>query len=128
LNAQLKSTNKYVQGSVWYWKNEREKMPGVQNGERPILIVSNDTFNAYSPVVTCASITTVPKVSPVHVSIHVYEDSDIQCEQIHTVSKNELDDYIGMVPHDILKQVKEKLKIQFDLDTDRTYELLVELR
>lgn len=103
-------------------------MPGVQNGERPILIVSNDTFNAYSPVVTCASITTVPKVSPVHVSIHVYEDSDIQCEQIHTVSKNELDDYIGMVPHDILKQVKEKLKIQFDLDTDRTYELLVELR
>jgi len=110
--------NKYVQGSVWRWKNDRELKPGVQGGERPVLIISNDKLNETSVAVNCVTITTVIKHSPVHVSAHIDADSEIQCEQIHTISKTELIEFKGMVPPDILAQVKAKLRFQLDMYPD----------
>jgi mRNA interferase MazF len=119
----LPTINKYTQGSVWKWVNTSEKREGTQSGERPVLIISNDSFNNFSPSVNCVSITGVLKESPVHVPLHITKDSHIQCEQIHTVPKTELADFIGLVPASTLTNVKAKLRIQLDLNTDKNIEL-----
>ena len=122
----LHSTTKYVQGSVWKWvrKEYAENQAGVQSSERPVLIISNNTFNAHSASVNCVSITSVLKESPAHIPIYITMDSHIQCEQIHTVSKTELTEYKGMAPPAVVSNVKAKIRLQFDMNEDRNTELL----
>jgi len=122
----LDSTNKYTQGSVWKWvrKEYTGNTAGVQSSERPVLIISNDTFNARSQSVNCVSITSVLKESPVHVPIYITMDSHIQCEQIHTVSKNELTEYKGTAPAAVLSNVKAKIRMQLGMHEDKSTELL----
>ena len=118
----LNNTNKYVQGSVWKWirKEYAGNQAGVQSSERPVLIISNDTFNTHSQSVNCVSITSVLKESPVHVPLYISMDSHIQCEQLHTVSKTELTEYKGMVSSGVLSNVKAKIRLQLDMSEDRT--------
>ena len=115
----LEHTNRYVQGSVWKWVNNSDRRAGVQSSGRPVLIISNNTFNYHSPVVNCVSITSVLKESPVHVPLYISMDSHIQCEQIHTIPKAELTEFTGMVSNSTMSNVKAKLRIQFDMGTDR---------
>jgi len=115
----LEHTNRYVQGSVWKWANNSDRRAGVQSGGRPVLIISNNTFNYHSPVVNCVSITSALKESPVHVPLYITMDSHIQCEQIHTIPKSELTEFTGMVSNSIMSSVKAKLRIQFDMGADR---------
>jgi len=119
-------TNKYVQGSVWMWENNvgnNNRRTGVQSGDRPVLIVSNNTFNHYSAAVNCVSITSQLKDSPVHVPLYINKDSHIQCEQLHTIPKSELTEFRGIVPNATLSTVKAKLRIQLDMSGDRNTEL-----
>jgi copper chaperone CopZ len=57
------------------------------------------------------------------VPVYITKDSHIQCEQLHTIPKSELIDFKGMVPTSTLSNVKAKLRIQFDMNTDRNTEL-----
>ena len=125
---QIESMDKYIQGSIWHWKNPREQREGVQSGERPVLIISNDIFNKHSYSVNCVSITTVLKDNPVHEPIFIVKPSHIQCEQIHTVAKSELTEYIGSVPRTTLSNVKAKIRIQFNMGEDRNTETLLEIK
>jgi len=125
---QIESMDKYIQGSIWHWKNPGEQREGVQSGERPVLIISNDIFNKYSYSVNCVSITTVLKDNPVHEPIFIVRPSHIQCEQIHTVPKSELTEYIGAVPRTTLSNVKAKIRIQFNMGEDRNTETLLEIK
>jgi len=118
------NVNKFVQGSIWRWVCKMPNRPGVQGSERPVLIISNDTFNQFSPSVNCVTITSVLKESPVHVPVHITKDSHIQCEQVHTVTKEELTEFMGMVNDSIMLSVKSKLKYQFNMAADRNLELL----
>ena len=70
-----------------------------QGGERPAVIVSNDTGNKYAPVVEAAYPTTKRKTDiPTHVYINSAERPSIAlCEQIVTVCKSRLERYIGSV-------------------------------
>ena len=122
----LDCTNKYVQGTVWKWsrKEYSDNTAGVQSSERPVLIISNDTYNAFSQSVNCVSITSVLKESPVHVPIYINMDSHIQCEQIHTVSKSELTEFKGVVQPIVMSNVKAKIRMQFDMSEDRGVDLL----
>jgi len=56
------------------------------------------------------------------------QDSHIQCEQVHTIPKTELNDYIGTIPHGTLTNVKEKLLFQFDISEDRNTALFGEIQ
>jgi len=120
----MESTIKFTQGTIWHWGNKGEQRAGVQSGERPVLIVSNNTFNKHSPVVNCVCITSVLKDSPVHVPLHVNRDSHIQCEQIHTISKEDLQNYIGTASAATMNMVKEKLRFQFDMTSDNNTAIL----
>ena len=127
-NNHGESVNKYTQGTVWYWVNPTSHRSGVQSGDRPILIISNNKFNMHSPVVNCVSITSVLKPSPVHVPVTLLQDSHIQCEQLHTIPKTELNDYIGTVPQSVLASVKEKMLFQLDINEDRSTAFFADIK
>ena len=124
----LDTPNRYMQGSVWKWRNDNEQREGVQAGERPVMVISNNNFNAYSPSVNCVTITSQLKESPVHVPLRITADSHIQCEQIHTLNKNDLTDFIGIVPNSTVTAVKAKLRIQFDMSTDKNAEMFSNIK
>jgi len=114
--------NQFIQGSVWIWKQV-----GGQPGGRPVLVISNNAFNQISLTVNCLVITNILKESPVHVPVTLETESHILCEQIHTVSKNELSDYKGNVLPLTLSIVKSKLSVQFDMPADRGLEILTNI-
>ena len=124
--------NAHIQGSVWMWTQrttqQQEPKKGVQSSGRPILIVSNNTFNTWSPSVNCLTITSQLRESPVHVPVNLDVSSHIQCEQIHTIPKIELSEYKGVISPVTLANVKAKLNIQFDMGTDRSLEILSKIK
>ena len=111
----METINRYAHGTVWHWRNNSQYKAGVQAGDRPVLIISNNAFNKNSTVVNCVTITSVLKDSPVHVPLNVSRASHVQCEQIHTVTKDELSRYIGVVSNATLQDVKAKLRLQLGM-------------
>ena len=73
-----------------------------QGGTRPVLIISNDTGNKHSPTVIVAAITGqigTKKKLPTHTIVHnvngLDKDSIILLEQIRTIDKQRLQEYLG---------------------------------
>ena len=93
-----------------------------QGGTRPVLIISNNTGNRHSPTVIIAAITsrvhTKAKL-PTHTSVKDFEgldkDSIILLEQIRTIDKQRLKQYMGMMPDNIMARVDKALAISVAL-------------
>ena len=93
-----------------------------QGGTRPVLIISNDIGNKHSPTVIIAAITsrvhTKAKL-PTHTAVTNYEgldkDSVILLEQIRTIDKQRLKQYMGMMPNNIMARVDKALAISVAL-------------
>ena len=93
-----------------------------QGGMRPVLIVQNDTGNKHSPTVIAAAITSqIGKARlPTHIeltaqSVGLNRDSVILLEQIRTIDKQRLKQYIGMMPDNIMARVDKALAISVAL-------------
>ncbi len=73
----------------------------VQYGFRPVVILSNNLANLYSPVVTVAPLTSKPKKTlPTHVQLNgggLTRESTVLCEQVMAVDKQDLARKIGTV-------------------------------
>lgn len=82
-----------------------------QMGERPAIVVSNDTGNRYAPVVEVVYLTTKRKtLIPTHVFINSSERPSIAlCEQIVTVCKSRLERYIGSVTVAEMRRIDKAL-------------------
>ncbi len=82
-----------------------------QAGERPAIVVSNDTGNRYAPVVEVVYLTTKRKtLIPTHVFINSSERPSIAlCEQIVTVCKSRLERYIGSVTVAEMRRIDKAL-------------------
>lgn len=93
-----------------------------QGGTRPVLIISNDIGNRHSPTVIVAAITsrvhTKAKL-PTHTAIRDFEglnkDSIILLEQIRTIDKKRLQEYIGMLSESEMARVDKALAISISL-------------
>ena len=89
---------KYLRGQVWWQKPTTIKQPGIQNDGRPVIIISNNTCNRFSPAITVVPLTTADKKPlPTHVKM-LMEDgkiSTVLCEQLRTISTDLLEDYVG---------------------------------
>lgn len=101
-----------------FWYNFGQAKGSEQGGLRPVVVVSNDTGNRFSPTVIVAVITTQVKNGlPTHVSINEYSEiglkapSKILTEQQRTVDKRFLKDYIGRVNEDTIKQLNKALAV-----------------
>ena len=94
-----------------------------QGGTRPVLIISNDIGNRHSPTVIVAAITsrvhTKAKL-PTHTAIRDFEglnkDSIILLEQIRTIDKKRLQEYIGMLSESEMARVDKALAISVSLN------------
>lgn len=106
---------KFLRGQVW-WCKENNKMnifPGIQAGERPVLIVSNDIGNTFSPILTVVPLTSQEKKDlPTHVKFYnniTLKNNVILCEQIKTVPAEFLTSYLGTLKEEVMTQVAAAL-------------------
>ena len=93
-----------------------------QGGIRPVLIVQNDIGNKYSPTVICAAITSQMNKAklPTHIALSsaVYalpKDSVVLLEQIRTIDRVRLREYIGRLTEEDMEQVDHALRISIGL-------------
>lgn len=89
-----------LRGQIYYVDGNGTPVGAEIWSDRPALIVSNNVSNKHSGAVEVVYLTTTPKkhYSPVHVSIKSHEkDSIALCEQVHSVDKSRLRDYMGQI-------------------------------
>lgn len=85
-----------------------------QGGYRPVLVIQNNRGNKHSPTVIVAAITSRPKHKmPTHVLLKGIEglekDSVVLLEQLRTVDKKRLDDYVGTLDRQQMLKVEKAL-------------------
>lgn len=85
-----------------YYADLGEVVGSEQGGIRPIIVIQNDVGNKYSPTIICACLTSQFNKAklPVHVElsaerIGLPKDSVILLEQIRTLDKRRLKEYLG---------------------------------
>lgn len=86
-----------------------------QGGYRPVLIIQNNTGNKYSPTVIVAAITSQPKTKlPTHVPLKeiagLEKHSVVLLEQVRTIDKKRLDDYVGTLDRQLMLKVDKALR------------------
>jgi mRNA interferase MazF len=94
-----------------------------QAGTRPVIVVSRDALNKFSPVVVIVPITDAAnkkKVYPSHVKVvagtgGLTMDSIVICEQVRAISKSRLRHPMGKLDKAALTSVEAALKITLDL-------------
>jgi len=95
-----------------------------QGGIRPVLVIQNDVGNRHSPTVICAAITSKMNKAklPTHIEIdaakyHLVKNSVVLLEQVRTIDKQRLKDFICHVDKKLMVQIDEALKISLELHT-----------
>lgn len=95
-----------------------------QGGVRPVLIIQNDVGNRHSPTIICAAITSRMNKAklPTHIEIssgryHLVKDSVILLEQIRTIDKQRLREYVCHVDSRMMGKVNQAIHISLGLDT-----------
>lgn len=118
----------YYRGQIYY-VHPTIVVGSEQDGGRPAIIVSNDVGNEFSRVVEVVYLTTREKKPlPTHVQISsTNRPSTALCEQIETVDKERIGNYINEVSQAELKNLEKamliSLGIQMNLKGTKALEL-----
>ena len=112
-----------IKRGVIFYADLNPVVGSEQGGTRPVLIISNDIGNRHSPTVIVAAITsrvhTKAKL-PTHTAVNDFEgldkDSIILLEQIRTIDKHRLKQYMGLMPDNIMARVDKALAISISLN------------
>jgi mRNA interferase MazF len=92
-----------------------------QSGIRPVVIVSNDVGNRHSPTIIVAAITSQPKKKklPTHCPLPaengLEHPSQVLLEQVRTLDKSRLQDYIGTLEESDMKGIGRALAVSMGL-------------
>ena len=92
-----------------------------QGGYRPVLIIQNDIGNKYSPTVIAAVITS--RYTKANLPTHIWlnaecglpKESMVECEQVRTLDKTRLQEFMGQVSQEVMNEIDKGLKISFAL-------------
>ena len=99
----------------------------VQEGTRPMVVISNDVCNSVSPVITALPLTSsdrkIAKTMPTHVVIDesdlngtgLVKKSVIMAEQICPVDKRDITMFLGTLPKKYINSIEKALKVQMAL-------------
>lgn len=105
-------------GDVW-WCDFSTGVGREQSGLRPAIIVSNKMCNEHSSIVTVVPLTTATKtLLPCHVELTGNDCKGLRkpntalCEQVRTVDKGRLKDYVGKLEMASMKKVDTALAVQ----------------
>ena len=95
-----------------------------QGGIRPVLVVQNDVGNRYSPTIIVAAVTsqTGKAKLPTHVELKATQgglskNSVVLLEQLRTIDKQRLKDYVCRADQKLMNKVDEALHISLMLHT-----------
>ena len=93
-----------------------------QGGIRPVLIIQNDTGNKFSPTLIVAAITSKANSKaklPTHILLHaghgLERDSLVLLEQIRTIDRKRLQEFIGTLDEENMERVNQALAVSFGL-------------
>ncbi len=91
-----------------------------QDGVRPVIVVQNNIGNCHSPTVIIVPLTTKHKKRlPTHVEItsvdKISDESIALLEQIRTVDKSRLLEYVDKISEDELYQVDKSINVSLGL-------------
>lgn len=108
---------KIKRGQIW-WQKISYQVPqkGIQEGVRPVIVVSNDANNKYSPVITVVPTTTVDKKElPTHVKLELEKPCVALCEQIKTIPIENLQNFIGVLNEEKMTEIDAGILTQLGL-------------
>jgi mRNA interferase MazF len=99
-----------------------------QGGKRPVLILQNDIGNKHSPTVVVAAITSrLGKAKlPTHVNLSsekLSKDSIVLLEQIRTIDKCRLVEYIGKATSEEMEFIEKALLVSVGINKRNDYEV-----
>ena len=94
-----------------------------QGGIRPVLVVQNNVGNKYSPTVVVLPISSAKKINmPTHIRIYSFKmlskNSIVLAEQIRTIDRNRLKNYVGSAGLEIMEKVDRAVKISIGVNVD----------
>lgn len=112
---------KILRGEIYY--ADLGKVEGSeQGGLRPVIIIQNNVGNRYSPTVIVASITSqINKAKlPTHLELNkalcsLDRESMILFEQIRTIDKSRLKEYVGSIPPELNSKIDTALIISLGI-------------
>lgn len=94
-----------------------------QGGIRPVLVVQNNIGNRYSPTLVVLPLSTAKKNHmPTHINIcgskSLPKDSIVLAEQIRTIDRYRLREYVGSIDKEIMDKINRAMKISIGVDFD----------
>ena len=93
-----------------------------EGGMRPVLVISNDMINRFSPTVVVAALSSrVTALTPTRVSLlagdfGVAKDSLILLEQMRAIDKRRLKEAVGKLDAQTMAKVNAAIRACLDLD------------
>ncbi len=104
---------------IWYADLPMGQNSSIQGGKRPVVIVSNNTCNEVSPIITVVPLTRQKKKlsQPTHAVIAdpAGGQSVALAEQIMTIDRTLLDDRIGRVKGSDLEKINRIILTQLGM-------------
>ena len=90
-----------------------------QGGIRPVLIIQNNIGNRHSQTIICAAITSKMNKAklPTHNDYNIMKNSVILLEQIRTIDKKRLREYVCHIDQERMKKIDQAIRISLDLTT-----------
>lgn len=107
-----------------YYADLNPVIGSEQGGIRPCLIIQNNTGNLHSPTVIIAAMTTQCKANmPTHVAVSSEDycldiNTKILLEQLRTIDKSRMRDFVGRLSNGTMKKVDETLHISLALNKE----------
>jgi len=114
--------NKSILRGDLYYADLNPVVGSEQGGIRPVLIIQNDIGNKHSPTIIVAAITSkaMKTTLPTHCLLNAQNgldrDSVALLEQIRTIDKRRLKDYVGALDQDDMRSVDRALAVSVGLD------------
>ena len=104
-------------GEIFYIARGGATNWSEQFADRPAVVVSNDENNKHSGVIEVVYMTTQPKTDlPTHVTVRsTGRLSTVLCEQVSSVSTDRVNNYIGQVSEQEMKNIDIALMISLQL-------------
>lgn len=106
----------YKRGQIYY-ADLSPVIGSEQGGTRPVLVIQNDMGNRYSTtlIVGCITTRTTKSKIPTHLwldeSCGLPKDSMVMLEQIRTIDKKRIKNYVGSISESDMKKVDKAIKI-----------------
>ena len=116
----MESTLKFQRGDI-YFIRLGSGTGSEQSGTRPAVILQNDVGNAYSPTLIVATLTSKTEkkaAQPTHclVESEKLEPSIVQAEQIFTIDKSRVQNFVGHLTPEEMSRVDDAVKISLALN------------